>query len=232
MIGPMDRLLLWDIDGTLIKTVGVSRKAMAVAFEVATGTPIQLDVSTTGRTERAIFADALAVHEARGDFDVFIKAEAVAYRELADEMRSTGRVLPGVVEALLACAAYEGVVQTLLTGNGRECAEIKVATFDLSGHFDLEIGAYGDDDAHRPNLVPIAHGRVAHRHGRSFAAAETTIIGDTPADVEAAHAHGVRAIAVATGRYSVDELAATGADAVFADLADTAAVLAAAVGTD
>lgn len=225
----MARLLLWDIDGTLIKTVGIGTKAMVAAFEVATGTPMRVDVGTAGRTERAIFADALSANEVSGDFEVFAKAEAVAYRELAEEMLRTGRVLPGIVDVLHACAALDGVVQTLLTGNTKETADIKVTAFGLAGHFDLEIGAYGDDDAYRPNLVPIAHDRVAARHGRRFTADETTIIGDTPADVDAAHAHGARAIAVSTGKYTADDLHAAGADIVFADLSDTAAVLAAAV---
>jgi hypothetical protein len=94
MVEMLNRLVLWDIDGTLTVS-GVSTQALAIAFERTTGQPMQVGVDTYGQTDRAIFSRALTANRASGDFDVFAKAEAVAYRELAGDLLVRGRVLPG-----------------------------------------------------------------------------------------------------------------------------------------
>jgi phosphoglycolate phosphatase-like HAD superfamily hydrolase len=118
--------------------------------------------------------------------------------------------------------------QSVLTGNIRSVAEVKLAALGLREWLDLCIGAYGDDHEDRTELVEVARRRAAAVHGRSAAAFDgtaTVVIGDTPLDIAAALAAGARAVGVATGSYSARDLATAGADAVLPDLTDTAAVL-------
>jgi phosphoglycolate phosphatase-like HAD superfamily hydrolase len=175
-------------------------------------------------------------------------------RELAVEH---SRALPGAAAALDALAAFapgpdgtgragtghEGlspgrdgasdgttdvcVVQSVLTGNVRRMAEMKLGAVGLDAHLDLETGAYGDSHEIRSELVHLARGNAARKYGRGFAGSATVLVGDTPLDVAAARATGARAVAVATGGTSADKLAESGADAVLPDLTDTPAVLAA-----
>ena len=122
------------------------------------------------------------------------------------------------------------VVQSVLTGNVRPMAEMKLGALGLDGHLDLEAGAYGESHEIRSELVHLARGNAARRYGRGFAGTATVLVGDTPLDVAAARATGARAVAVATGGTSADKLAESGADAVLPDLTDTPAVLAAILG--
>ena len=118
--------------------------------------------------------------------------------------------------------------QSVLTGNIRSVAEVKLAALGLREWLDLCIGAYGDDHEDRTELVHVARRRAAAVHGRSaaeFDGAATIVIGDTPLDIAAALGAGARAVGVATGSYSADDLAMAGADTVLPDLTDTAAVL-------
>jgi len=120
------------------------------------------------------------------------------------------------------------VYQSVLTGNVRSVAEVKLAALGLREWLDLCIGAYGDDHEDRTELVHVARRRAAAVHGRSAAAfggTATVVIGDTPLDISAALAAGARAVGVATGSHSADDLAMAGADAVLSDLTDTAVVL-------
>jgi phosphoglycolate phosphatase len=119
------------------------------------------------------------------------------------------------------------VVQSVLTGNVRRMAEMKLRAVGLDTHLDLEAGAYGDAHEVRSELVHLARGNAARRYGRDFAGPATVLVGDTPLDVAAARATGARAVAVATGGTSAGELAESGADAVLPDLTDTAAVVSA-----
>jgi len=111
--------------------------------------------------------------------------------------------------ALRELAGLPDIIQSVLTGNTREAAEIKLRTFDLDQYLDLDIGAYGADDT-RANLVKIARQRASAARGIAFAPATTVLIGDTPNDVAAARDGGARIIAVATGSDSARDLAAAG----------------------
>jgi phosphoglycolate phosphatase len=122
------------------------------------------------------------------------------------------------------------VVQSVLTGNVRQMAEMKLGAVGLDANLDLETGAYGDSHEIRSELVDLARGNAARKYGREFAGTATVLVGDTPLDVAAARATGARAVAVATGGTSADKLAESGADAVLPDLTDTAAVLSAILG--
>jgi phosphoglycolate phosphatase-like HAD superfamily hydrolase len=121
-------------------------------------------------------------------------------------------------------------VQSLLTGNVQPNALLKVASFGLDRFLDLEVGGFGSDHWHRPSLVKVARGKAEQRYGTTFAGTATVLVGDTPLDVAAGRAGDARVVAVATGPYGVDELQATGPDAVLADLRDTGAAVAAILG--
>lgn len=125
-----------------------------------------------------------------------------------------------------------GVVQSLLTGNLRPLAEVKLGPFDLIRHLDLDAGAYGDAHEERAELVPLARRNAARSYGPGLDGSATVLVGDTPLDVAAALATGARAVGVATGRFTAQQLAAAGAHAVLPDLADTGRVLAAILGPD
>jgi phosphoglycolate phosphatase-like HAD superfamily hydrolase len=127
-------------------------------------------------------------------------------------------------------AADVRVVQSVLTGNVRRMAEIKLSAVGLDADLDLESGAYGDSHEIRSELVHVARGNAARKYGRGFAGTATVLVGDTPLDVAAARATGARAVAVATGGTSADKLAESGANVVLPDLTDTPAVLAAIIG--
>jgi phosphoglycolate phosphatase len=123
-----------------------------------------------------------------------------------------------------------GVVQSVLTGNVRPIAEVKLRAAGLTGHLDLGIGAYGESHEVRAELVHLARHNAARRYGADFAGQQTVLVGDTELDVAAALATGARVVGVATGGTTAEQLAAAGADAVLPGLADTAATLAAILG--
>jgi len=163
-------------------------------------------------------------------YEQFATEQARGYAEHLDALRSRGRALPGATEALQALSQRDGVTQSVLTGNTRPSAEIKLRAFGLDEHLDFDIGAYGTDDDTRANLVRIARQRAEKVHGQDYEARNTVLIGDTPNDVVAALNSGARIIAVATGRDTAADLAAAGADIVLSNLTDTSAVLAAIFG--
>lgn len=225
------RLVLWDIDGTLLDSGGVGPEAFPLAFERTVGRPPGELAAMSGRTDHEIALETLernGIEEPERLWPDFAGALAEALAELEPAMRERGRALPGAREAIAALAREDGVVQSLLTGNLKPNAATKLGAFDLLlPELDLSIGAYGSDDRHRPALVSIAQERAAARHGQAPPPEETVLIGDTPRDVAAGRAEGVRVVGVATGRYGAEALTEAGADAVLGDLLDTEAVLAA-----
>jgi phosphoglycolate phosphatase-like HAD superfamily hydrolase len=141
---------------------------------------------------------------------------------VAHELHKDLRLLPGVVPALEALRA-QGAIQTLLTGNLEPVAEIKLRALDLQHYFDLRIGAYGSDDHDRTKLVPIAQRKAAAHYTDDIDI--PVVIGDTPRDIACGKAGAARTIAVATGTFNTEQLAAHGPDVVLADLTDTEAVV-------
>jgi phosphoglycolate phosphatase-like HAD superfamily hydrolase len=133
--------------------------------------------------------------------------------------------MAGAPDAIAALAAA-GIRQSVLTGNIRPLAALKLRLAGLGDHLDLDVGAYGDVHEVRAELVTVARRAASQAYGADFSGASTVLVGDTPLDVEAALATGARAVAIATGSYSAAELAAAGAHVVLADLTDTARVLA------
>jgi phosphoglycolate phosphatase-like HAD superfamily hydrolase len=218
-------LVLWDIDRTLVDVSAMSREIYATAFAAVTGRPLEHFADMAGRTERAILVDTLALHgvdHAEEQFDVFYQALAKAAADLGDRMRTEGRQLDGARQAMSAFAR-RGVLQSVVTGNIKPIAITKLEAFDLTTHLDLEVGGYGSDDAERATLVRLARQRTQRKYGISPSA--VVVVGDTVRDIVGAHSAGAAAVGVATGRTSLGELAAAGAEQVLPDLADTAAVI-------
>ncbi|MGH3278428.1 MAG: HAD family hydrolase [Trebonia sp.] len=224
------RLVLWDIDHTLIETRGVGGQVYAAAFAEVTGHPLEKMPELAGRTEPVIFREALKanrVDPGEDLYDQFAAEQARAYAAHLDELRARGRALPGAAEALRALFERNDVLQSVLSGNTRPSAEIKLRAFDLARYLDFDIGAYGTDDDARAKLVDVARHRAEQAHGIDIPADTTVLLGDTPNDVTAARESGARIIAVATGKDTAEALTEAGADTVLPDLTDTTAVLAA-----
>jgi phosphoglycolate phosphatase-like HAD superfamily hydrolase len=187
-----------------------------------------------GRTDPDILAETLAAHglpPAPGGFAAFTAALVAAYEGGADLLRRHGRAQPGAAAAIAALAGADGVVQSVLTGNVREVAALKLAAFGLDAGLNLEAGAYGSDDGCRASLVAVARARAVARHGPAFGRAATVLVGDTPHDVRAALDGGAEVVAVATGGHTEVELRRAGAAVVLPDLRDTALVVRLLAGT-
>ncbi|HWQ00303.1 MAG TPA: HAD family hydrolase [Vicinamibacterales bacterium] len=225
----MRRLLLFDVDGTLVLTGGAGLRAMDRAFQEVFGPAGAFaGVAFHGRTDRSILADALARLglEARdGQAERFRAAYCAALREEILKPGPRKGVLPGVRPLLERLSARDDAFTALLTGNYAEGARVKLEHFDLWRYF--RCGAFADDSAERNDLVAVAVERARACGLPPLGRSDVIVIGDTPLDIACAAAAGVRSVAVATGGYDVDALRRAGADVVFPDLGDTEAVLAA-----
>ncbi|MGW2364759.1 HAD family hydrolase [Streptomyces sp. NPDC001667] len=222
----MRRLVYWDIDHTLIENSGISKETYAAAYEALTGETPRAAAVTEGRTDRSIMRGMFDAHGRR--MPPWAEVEvALAHAGSArfEALQKRGAMLPGVREALKAVGRMEGVVQSVLTGNIRENALVKLAAFGLDGFLDLEVGAYGADGDDRAELVPVARARAARAYTGVDDLTPTVLIGDTPRDVAAAFDSGVNIIAVASGVHDAAALSAVGAPFVLADLQETDAVL-------
>jgi phosphoglycolate phosphatase len=222
------RLVLWDIDHTLLDAGGVGGSAHAAVFERLIGRPMERLAAVAGRTEQLIFAETLLLHGIHPTDELlgaFLDQVGAEMTRRAPEMRTRGRVLPGAAAALRAVGSVPGVRQSVLTGNTRAVAELKMSVFGLAEHVDFAAGGYGDDALDRSDLLFHAWRRARQRYGRAFSGTDTVLVGDTVLDVAAAKAGGAAVIAVATGRTGAAELRAAGADLVLADLGDPAPIL-------
>jgi len=227
------KLILFDIDGTLLWTDGAGRRAIhrALLLEAGTAGPIET-YRFDGKTDPQIVREllGLAGHPEATDEQ---RIEAVCRRyvellsaELGKPTQAT-RLMVGVAELLAALEPHEReerAVVGLLTGNLEPGAALKLrsAGLDLAR---FRVGAYGSDSHRRADLPALAAQRAALLTGRTFTGADVVILGDTPEDVTCGRALGARALAVATGFYDVATLRAAGAARVFSDFANTGAVL-------
>lgn len=225
-----DVLVLWDIDGTLLNAGGVGRDLYDMVFVQLFGRSLSACAPMAGRTDRAIIAETLVlagVAEPQRYVDPFIAALGAHAPLMRSALVSRGQALPGAEAALALVGGHAH--QSVLTGNIRALAELKLTALGLGERLDLGIGAYGDDHEDRAELVRLARRRAAAAHGRSshraFAGTSTVVVGDTPLDVAAALSAGARAVGVATGSYPAADLTAAGAHAVLPTLADTPLVL-------
>lgn len=224
----MSKVVLFDIDGTLVMTGGAGSRALSRACrEIAGMSDALTDVPFAGRTDWSILHDAM--HRLGRALDerqlADIKARYVI--ALAEEIQQPGRsvkgVLPGVRELLSALDARQDVFLGLLTGNFEQGARIKLEYFDLWRYF--RCGAFGDDALDRNALVPLALQRAQACGFSAVSNDAVVVVGDTPNDVACARAVGARPVGVATGSYSVEQLRVSGAEDVFEDLSETGAFL-------
>jgi phosphoglycolate phosphatase len=225
------KLVLFDIDGTVLLSDGAGKRAVLRALADVYGFSGPGDCRFDGKTDPQIVRELL-----RGDghaddhIDGHMPRALSRYVEvLAQELvdpEHKPRALPGIVRLLDTLTGRADVIIGLLTGNIVDGARAKLTAVGIDPE-RFEVGAYGSDHETRSELPSIAKQRVRAARGHHVAGEDIVIIGDTPSDVQCGQSLGVRAIGVATGHYSVGELLACGAFAAFDDLSDTDAVLAA-----
>jgi phosphoglycolate phosphatase len=214
-------LVLWDIDLTLIATGGIGREIYTTVLPQVTGRPVVELPSMHGRTELEIAHDALRRHDAATDPDALPRLLAALGREFrrrVDDLGARTSLLPGVPAALSLVGGRDHTVQSLVTGNTRAIARLKLEAAGIADHFRWSLGAFGDEHRKRSRLVRLARERAEEE---GVPVRRVVVVGDTPFDVAAALADGAHAIGVATGRFSGADLRAAGADVVLDDLSAT-----------
>lgn len=219
------RLLLFDIDGTLVSTGGAGVRALKLAIEKRYGADDDLhDIEIAGRTDSGIAASILkkyGANETDGNVAHFLDE----YLSFLGQTVSTtdGKILPGMLEILNQMKVKPDRVLGLLTGNVKRGAELKLQHYGLWDFF--EFGAFSDDHHDRNQLGQFARARAEEKHGHDFNAAQIDVIGDTGHDVACGKAFGARTVAIATGSWSREQLAAHKPDFLFDDLANVDEVM-------
>ncbi len=219
------RLLLFDIDGTLIESGGAGEWALRDAMKTRFGIEEDLGgILLAGATDKKIAVAMLEKH-GRATSPEAITALLDEYLTHLETRipKHNGRVLPGMIELLEILAKREKAVLALLTGNVVRGAEIKLTHFGVWQYF--EFGAFADDHPDRNELGKFAQARALDRHGLEFPPERTFVIGDTPRDIECGRAIGAKTVAIATGYYSLEELAKHAPDFLFQDFSETQRVV-------
>jgi len=225
------KLVLFDIDGTLLRGDGSARRAFEGSLRHTYAVDPDPRVHYDGKTDPQIARELLrlAGHDDAA-IDERLPAMLDGYLErLRREVSSGARhfeALPGVRALLDALEPRGDVVLGLVTGNVADGAAIKLRCAGLDVR-RFRANAFGSDHEHRPELPRVARRRARELTGHDFDGDAIVVVGDTPADIACARSVAARTVAVATGRYAADELAGHGATATFADLTDTEAVVAA-----
>jgi phosphoglycolate phosphatase-like HAD superfamily hydrolase len=223
------RVVLFDIDGTLLRSGGVGRVAMELALTTVFGSPGKPEYHYDGKTDKQIIRDLMR-REGFSDEEIDAQMPLMLEEyvsELTRELASGNRnvlLLDGVRELLDALDREEKVVVGLLTGNILEGARAKLTAAGIDPD-RFRVNAFGSDHELRPELPAVAQRRASELLGTDIEGNRLVVIGDTPADLQCGESIGARAIGVATGRYSVEQLTAYQPYAVFESLADTDAVL-------
>jgi phosphoglycolate phosphatase len=223
------RLVLFDIDGTLLNSGGLGRASMQRALSEIFGSPGSPSYRYDGKTDKQIVRDVMRL-EGHSDEHIDSRMGRLIDRYLhglkqgIESMKFNVRPLEGVVEILDALEARDDVVLGLLTGNVEKGARAKLAAAGIDPD-RFRVNAFGSDHEHRPELPAIAQRRAGEHLGVEVAGEKVIVIGDTPADIECGRELGARAIAVASGHYSVEELQKHNPYAVFPSLKDTGKVL-------
>jgi len=220
----VQHILFFDIDGTMLSTGGAGQRAMELALteEFRLEFPFE-GVLTAGRTDRGI-ADEIFARYGLVDTPLERLRFMQTYLDrLPGVLESLpGALLPGVLELLDQLHRAPDVYLSLLTGNYVEGAWIKLRHFGIDHYF--ETGGFGDDHAHRDDVARLAADNVRGHLKRELPDGSTCVIGDTPADIRCARAINARAVAVATGMYSSEQLQPHAPDHLFEDLRDTVLV--------
>jgi phosphoglycolate phosphatase-like HAD superfamily hydrolase len=243
------RLILWNIDLTLVDVARVSRDAYADAFRRVTGRPLVALPQLAGASDSEIFFESLALNEAAPGPDHFGPGNpragpagqseasdllaryetelATAFGARSELIATQGRALSGAREALAAVSRLPGVIQTVLTGAIRQNAAQKLHAFDLDRYLDLGIGGYGSEVYPKGTQMLRSLAMAAEKYGVRLSPGRSVYVGDSVRDVAAATVAGVRCLGVATGRSTASELREAGADPVLLNLSDTSQVVAA-----
>ena len=229
------KLVLFDIDGTLLLSGGAGRRAINRALDEVFGAAGSQEHPLDGKTDPQIVRELMRMAGHDDDYiDAHMNELFERYVELLHEEflgpNHGAYALPGVPALLDALEARSDVILGLLTGNLAEGAKAKLEAVGIDPA-RFRIGAFGSDHEHRPELPAIARARTNRELGIDVRGESMLVIGDTPADLTCGRSIGASAIGVATGRYTVDELARHGPIAVFQDLSDTDAVTRAILGS-
>ena len=224
-MSPDNRLLiLWDVDGTLVRGAADAHgRALQLATSEAIGraVPTVSSIDPGGRTDREIVrilageagveADEFAPHTDR------VMTRAVEIYGATVEPDLSRCVLPGVEDLLVELSPRDDLIMGLVTGNIDRVAALKLGAAGIAKHFDFASGAFGSDDADRAQLPPLARHRAARGDGQ-WPRERTVVVGDTTRDIACARADGVGVICVATGPQTVEQLAE--ADAVVSEASE------------
>lgn len=222
------RLVLWDLDHTLIIADDFHALLYRDAFRKCFGREPDQLIKMSGRTDLYSMTQTLRLNgieptkERRAAF-VEALVEAMALRRA--HLRQHGRQAKGAAEALARLRDVPGVIQSAATGNLKSLAVAKLETLSLDWYLDFDVGGFGEDHEDRWELVRAARQRAQAKYGVAFDEHNTVLIGDTPYDVRAGHLGGAIIVAVATGSSSATELEAAGAETILPDLGNTDAVI-------
>jgi phosphoglycolate phosphatase len=219
------RLLLFDIDGTLIHSGGAGVQALISAFRERFGITDDLrGIEIAGMTDSGIVASILKKYNIPATTEnVSAFLDSYVHFLSLELPRREGKLLPGVLELLEKLKSRRHVVLALLTGNVSRGAQLKLEHYGV-WHF-FEFGAFADDHQDRNRLGSFARARARERHSREFSASQIDVIGDTPRDIACGKAIGARTIAVATGKWSRQQLAEHQPDFLIDDLSDVDGVI-------
>ena len=223
------RLVLFDIDGTLLSSEGLGRTAMRRALGSIFGSPGNPAYRYDGKTDRQIVRDVMRLEGHSDDYiDSQMEKLIETYLEGLREGERSGkfnvRPLAGVVDLLDALEPRKDVVLGLLTGNVEPGARIKLLAAGIDPD-RFRVNAFGSDHEHRPELPAIAQRRASEKLGLDIEGGRMIVIGDTPADIACGRSLGAKAIGVASGHYTVEQLREHDPYAVFPSLEDTQQLL-------
>jgi len=213
------RLILFDIDGTLIDSGGAGTRSLDLSLkELFSIDNAFQGISMAGKTDTQIIKEGLLKHgiSVNGNIDAVITAYLKYLRKEINNDRK--HVKPGIYNLLNTLSFMKDIGSGLLSGNLESGARIKLEPFKLNDYFPT--GAFGSDDEDRNNLLPVAVKRFEELFRRKIEIDNCIVVGDTPRDVECAHIYGAMCIGVATGPYSFEDLREAGADYVVQDLSN------------
>lgn len=224
-------LVLWDVDRTLLYVGDIDRLVYREVFREVVGREAkELPARGTGVTMPYAVRELLRANAVRESVverfaDLIVARLPNRLEAHREELVLRGTVMPGAAEALAAVHQAPDLIPTVVTGNLRASAEIKLSALSLIQYVDMPLGGYASDSAHRPDLVGVAQSRAAARHGIQFDAATTVIIGDSRQDVVTGLEGGAKIIGVASGTTSAQQLSEAGAHYVLPDLRDPEGLL-------
>ena len=221
-------LVLFDVDGTLMLSGGAGLRAMKAAAAELFGADFRWDgIVMSGHLDPLIFAEASALNGLADDprhHESFRSRYLEGLRGELERNRAQVRIMPGIHEGISRLRAGGTVTLGLLTGNYGEAIPLKFAAIGLEPSW-FEITAFGDEAPNRRDLAGLAIAKYSRSLGSPVEPKRVIVVGDTPRDIDCAHAHGCFAFAVATGAYDTTALAEAGADLVVGDLADPSPLL-------